>query len=191
MVQRDQAIWRCSWLNKQWKKHWGRQRFQPLSWLEELWSDSMHLKEVPGTRFQAVQSNPELAGLLEPENVGWAVMMACHQWSARPKENRKKRGKTGRKGRGDHAVSQSLIILSGSWGGFWFLIYFSAMISYLSSHLSGTQQVLCLLLLENYYRPTEETWVWWQGKRPCRQMWRERKGLTCLQWDSLGQGVMG
>lgn len=77
----------------------------------------MHLKKVPGTGSRAWESNVKLPMMLDPEDMGWAAMTT--QWPARPQENRGKKG--GWEEGDNHAVSLSLIILSGSWGSFYFL----------------------------------------------------------------------
>ena len=90
---------------------------------------------------------------------------------------------------------------SGLWlgaGFFLILICFFVMIFCLFSHHLGIQQVLCLLLQENYLSglpccffqkldPLNRLELEDRRRRPQGEMWRKRKGLTGLQWDSLGQ----
>lgn len=96
----------------------------------------MHLKKVPGTGSRAWESNRQAAYDVGPRGHG----MGSHDdLPSMASKTSRKQGKKGGWEEGDnHAVSLSLIILSGSWGSF----YFSPLISYLFSYCSGTQQAL-------------------------------------------------
>lgn len=118
MTYRDQAIWRCSWPNKQRSKHWGRQRFQPLSWPQSN-SDQIHCIWRKHPAQDPELCNRTLAGcVVGPRDHGVGSHNGLTSVASERSGKQKTRGNNGRKKGGEYAVSPSLIILSSSMGSF-------------------------------------------------------------------------